>query len=302
MRKGMRKTPLLLAGVGFFLAGCAGSSLDEMNDTQPGGSAFNQALFQDYAFLARSFGPAPSDSDDDSFLGLDLFGDDNGGDPSQALVQAFADKALLAAKDNNVEPEAAPDAEAATVRARLVEALDGSRESFPVHAARAQADYDCWILNARVTAQAAASAACHNALMGDLARLERDAHPLPAYTPVAAAPIAAPPSDYTILFEFDSWTLTGEDLAVLTQAVDTARAGGQSRITIVGHTDTAGDAAYNQRLSLRRAKVAMEAMIDMGARRAAISISGAGESNLAVQTGNGVREAKNRRDVITLLP
>jgi outer membrane protein OmpA-like peptidoglycan-associated protein len=138
--------------------------------------------------------------------------------------------------------------------------------------------------------------------MGDLARLERDAHPLPAYTPVAAAPIAAPASDYTILFEFDSWTLTAEDLAVLTQAVNTARQGGQSRITIVGHTDTSGDAAYNRRLSLRRAKVAMEAMVDMGARRAAISISGAGESDLAVQTGEGVREARNRRDVITLLP
>jgi outer membrane protein OmpA-like peptidoglycan-associated protein len=299
MRKGMRRAPLLLAGLGFFLAGCATSSLDEMNNTQPSGSAFNQALFQDYAFLARSFGPAPSDSDD-SFLGLDF--SDGSSDPNQLLVQAFADKALLAAKDNNVEPEAAPDAEAAGVRARLVEALDATRESFPVHAARAQADYDCWILNASVAAQAAASAACHTSLMSDLARLERDLHPLPAYTPVAAAPIAAPTSDYTILFEFDSWTLTAEDLAVLTQAVNTARQGGQSRITIVGHTDTSGDAAYNRRLSLRRAKVAMEAMIDMGARRAAIDISGVGKSDLAVQTGDGVREAKNRRDVITLLP
>ena len=299
MHNGMRIVSLLLAGLGFLLAGCATSSLDELNNTQPGGSAFNQALFQDYAFLARSFGPPVSDSED-NFLGLDF--SDASSDPNQLLVQAFADKALLAAKDNNVMPEAAPDAEAVGVRARLIEALDATRESFPVHAARAQADYDCWILNAGVAAQAAASAACHTSLLGDLARLERDLHPLPAYTPVAAAPIAAPASDYTILFEFDSWTLTAEDLAVLTQAVDTARAGGQSRITIVGHTDTSGDDGYNRRLSLRRAKVAMEAMIDIGARRAAISISGVGQSDLAVQTGDGVREAKNRRDVITLLP
>ena len=81
-----------------------------------------------------------------------------------------------------------------------------------------------------------------------------------------------------------------------------ARAGGQSRITVVGHTDTSGDAAYNQKLSVHRANVVMEAMVDMGARRAAIQVSGVGESDLAVATEDGVKEARNRRAVIDLLP
>jgi outer membrane protein OmpA-like peptidoglycan-associated protein len=88
----------------------------------------------------------------------------------------------------------------------------------------------------------------------------------------------------------------------LQQAIATARAGGQSRITIVGHTDTSGSAAYNQRLSVRRANVVEETLVAMGARREAISVSGVGESDLAVQTGDGVKEPKNRRAVVTLVP
>ena len=76
----------------------------------------------------------------------------------------------------------------------------------------------------------------------------------------------------------------------------------KSRITVVGHTDTKGSPAYNQNLSVRRANVVAEALVDMGARRDAIQTSGVGESDLAVQTPDETREAKNRRAVIGLLP
>ena len=46
----------------------------------------------------------------------------------------------------------------------------------------------------------------------------------------------------------------------------------------------------------------VEALVKMGARRNAIHASGVGETDLAVQTGDGVKEAKNRRTVITLQP
>ncbi len=116
------------------------------------------------------------------------------------------------------------------------------------------------------------------------------------------SPAPAAPPDYTAYFNLDSWTLTAEDLAVITNAINTARAGGQSRITVVGHTDTSGSAAYNQRLSVRRANVVVEAMVDMGARRDAIQASGVGKTDLAVPTPDGVKEAKNRRSVIALIP
>jgi OOP family OmpA-OmpF porin len=118
----------------------------------------------------------------------------------------------------------------------------------------------------------------------------------------APAPAPAPSSDFTVYFDFDSWTIKAEQLKVLDSVIATARTGGQSNINIVGHTDTSGDADYNQRLSVRRANVVVEALVTMGARRAALHASGVGETDLAVQTGDGVREERNRRTVITLQP
>ena len=84
--------------------------------------------------------------------------------------------------------------------------------------------------------------------------------------------------------------------------IATARSGGQSRITVVGHTDTAGSADANQALSLKRANHIADALVDMGARREAIQTSGVGETDLAVPTPDGVKEAQNRRVVVTLVP
>ena len=89
---------------------------------------------------------------------------------------------------------------------------------------------------------------------------------------------------------------------MLTIVINTARAGGQTRINVVGHTDTSGASDYNQRLSVRRANVVVEALVNMGARRAAITASGVGEADLAVATGDNVKEAKNRRTVVNLAP
>lgn len=69
---------------------------------------------------------------------------------------------------------------------------------------------------------------------------------------------------------------------------------------MVGHTDTSGPAQYNIRLSVRRAVVVRDVLIDLGARREAVETRGVGESDLAVPTADGVREPKNRRSVITL--
>jgi outer membrane protein OmpA-like peptidoglycan-associated protein len=125
------------------------------------------------------------------------------------------------------------------------------------------------------------------------------AAPVPAPAPAPAAQIN---TAFTVYFDFDSWTLKAEQLKVLTDVINNARSGGQSNITIVGHTDTSGSADYNQKLSVKRANVVVEALVDMGARRSALHASGVGETDLAVQTGDGVKEAKNRRTVISLQP
>jgi Na+/pantothenate symporter len=83
---------------------------------------------------------------------------------------------------------------------------------------------------------------------------------------------------FTVYFDWDSWKLTAEQLKVLTDVINSARAGGQTNIIIVGHTDTSGPADYNQKLSVRRANVVVEALVDMGARRAETTAQSLGAS------------------------
>lgn len=295
LARGWKLLPVVLcAGA---LSGCISTSaLDELNGVTPQGSEFTQDLYKNYAYLARSFGDVGGTDTFDDEGAMSLEDTDSA---SAALANTYAQKAVDATKGLEVSPEQAPDENAQGIRTRLIRALDQGRDKFPADAARAQVDYDCMILNATVRSMLTAAAECGRSLQVSLAQLERDLRPAPPPVPV---PSAAATTDYTVYFDFDSWTLTGEDLTVLQNAVNTARAGGQSRITIIGHTDTSGNQGYNQHLSEHRGNFVKEALVDMGARREAIQTSGVGESDLAVATGDGVKEARNRRAVVTLLP
>jgi outer membrane protein OmpA-like peptidoglycan-associated protein len=302
--RGPRLASLTLVCAGLILAGCAG---DE--DVIASGSPFSQALFRNYTDLAAQAdaAPIPESLENDGGFFSDLVGVFTGGpdNPAAPVAEALRAKADRAAIGEEPAPEPAPaDATAQGLRARLVRAIAQGKDGFPDQAARAQADFDCWVMDSRAANLMSEAQACRTALNGSLLALENAGRPTPPRpAPVTTAPVAPPPpADYTVYFDFDSWTLTAEDLAVLTNVINTARAGGQSRITVVGHTDTSGSAAYNQNLSLHRANVVVEALVDMGARRAAIEASGVGENDLAVQTGDDVKEAKNRRAVINLQP
>jgi outer membrane protein OmpA-like peptidoglycan-associated protein len=308
----------LAALIGLALTGCA-------SDDEDAGTPFTQALAKNYADLSTQAAALPAPQEEGGFFSsLDVFGLFSGGNPNQELADAFKDKADSAASGDEPAPEPAPaDAAGQALGARLSRDLAAAKDQAPVPAARAQTDYDCWVLASAVPSAASMAGACRASLDASLAALEGGARPIapvsapipaPVPQPVQSAPIApvqapvpAPAqaqasSDFTVYFDFDSWTLTAEDLKVITDAINTARTGGQSHITVVGHTDTSGPADYNQKLSVRRANVVVEALVDMGARRAAITASGVGENDLAVQTGDDVKEEKNRRSVITLQP
>ena len=289
---------IAVVAVALALSACAGNGLlDDLDQAQATGSDFSKELYKNYAYLAHSFGDE-GDSANTSF-DSSASSDDNSSMDVGDLVTAYAQKGLDAAQGQEVLPEPAPDgnADAATMRDRLLKALDDGRGKFPADAARAQVEYDCWIMDARVSGLRDASAQCRRGLDAALSQLEHELNPAPP-----APPAPPPATDYQVYFDLNSWDLKAEQLTTLQQAIATARAGGQSRITIVGHTDTSGSALYNQRLSVKRANVVEEALVDMGARREAISVSGVGENDLAVQTGDGVKEPKNRRAVVTLVP
>ncbi|MEY4964583.1 MAG: hypothetical protein RL274_166 [Pseudomonadota bacterium] len=303
--RGSRRLPMLTAAalLAIGLAGCSTLFGDDIDEGA--GSAFTQALQVAYTDQATLAADLPAEEVESSIF--DIFSSSE--TTSDLLAQAFTAKAELAASGAEPEPEAAPNSNAATIRDRLVRAVAAGKDQFPDQAARAQVDYDCWILYGTVPGAGAASQACKTSLDSSLIRLEtaaRPAPPAPAYTPPPPAPAPlpapAPAPDFTVYFDFDSWTLKAEQLTVLTNVINSARTGGQTNINIVGHTDTSGDADYNQRLSVQRSNVVVEALVQMGARRPALHASGVGETDLAVPTEDGVREARNRRTVITLQP
>jgi hypothetical protein len=109
------------------------------------------------------------------------------------------------------------------------------------------------------------------------------------------APAPAEPGEFLIWFETNQSTLTPEGLRVVAQAAEAYKQRGAARITVNGHTDTVGSAAYNLRLSESRADTVANELIREGVPAADIITIGRGEEDLLVPTADGVAEPRNRR-------
>jgi len=72
------------------------------------------------------------------------------------------------------------------------------------------------------------------------------------------------------------------------------------QVTVIGHTDTRGDATSNIGLGLRRATVVRMRLIEAGLDASAINVTSHGEATLLVPTADDVSEARNRRVEITV--
>ena len=66
-------------------------------------------------------------------------------------------------------------------------------------------------------------------------------------------------------------------------------------IMVIGHTDTVGGLAFNDRLSLARAERLREMMIGLGIPPGRIAAAGRGKRELLVPTEDNVSEPRNRR-------
>ena len=192
-----RRFPAIVTGAaaGLLLAGCVNfSALDDLKDASPpADSPFNQALFQDYAFLAHSFG----DVGQASYTAFDQEGSiplTQSSSDVAALANNFASKALQLSSGGVIDPEPSQNLASHGLRDRLVRALDPGRDTFPRDAARAQADYDCWMMNQTVPSQGPAAAACRAALDVSLPRLEAEVHAIPQKPAAAATPAASGPA------------------------------------------------------------------------------------------------------------
>lgn len=100
----------------------------------------------------------------------------------------------------------------------------------------------------------------------------------------------------SLLFDVDSSALRPEAQNALREIAATLQERGVTSVTIVGHTDAQGDDAYNQTLSLERARSVQAYLIDtLDVSDIDIAVRGAGESEPAASNDTPEGRRQNRR-------
>ncbi len=110
---------------------------------------------------------------------------------------------------------------------------------------------------------------------------------------VSALPPA--PKVSRLYFVFGTDQLTNESAAAAQEVYADVLSRQASEVKVVGHTDTVGSDMDNNRLSLRRAETVREGLVELGVPAETIEVSGAGESELLVETPDNTDEPMNRR-------
>ncbi|XKE45551.1 OmpA family protein [Halomonas organivorans] len=106
----------------------------------------------------------------------------------------------------------------------------------------------------------------------------------------------------SVTFGFDSSELTMTARNALNDVSSVLLQYPETRVNIAGHTDSTGDAAYNQRLSERRAQSVGNYLAQSGVSSNRLYMSGYGENQPVASNETEAGRAQNRRVEITLSP
>jgi len=117
---------------------------------------------------------------------------------------------------------------------------------------------------------------------------------------VAVDALPKAPMTSTLYFLLGADELTRESKADAELIYSDLAGRGAPEVRIVGHTDTVGNSALNEILSLKRAEKVRKHLIERGVMAADIQVSGMGERDLLVKTPDNTKEPKNRRVEITV--
>jgi len=119
----------------------------------------------------------------------------------------------------------------------------------------------------------------------------------PAPAPAPPAPPVASKVTYAAdaFFDFDKSVLKPEGRAKLDDLVSKIQGISLEVIIAVGHTDSIGTDAYNQRLSVRRAEAVKAYLVSKGIERNLVYTEGKGEKQPVASNRTAEGRAKNRR-------
>lgn len=106
---------------------------------------------------------------------------------------------------------------------------------------------------------------------------------------------------YGVQFESGKSVIKPASYAILDQVVAVMERNAAYQMTISGHTDSAGSAASNQKLSEARAKACYDYLLSKGVAAARMRHQGFGESQPIADNATAAGKAKNRRVAFELL-
>ncbi len=154
---------------------------------------------------------------------------------------------------------------------------------------------------------ATAAAGCDGAIVAPKAAPAPAPAPAPAAAPApapkAAAPAPAPaPAAATkvtyaadAFFDFDKSVLKAEGKAKLDDLVGKVKGINLEVIIAVGHTDSVGTDAYNQKLSVKRADAVKAYLVSKGIEKNRVYTEGKGEKQPVADNKTSAGRSKNRR-------
>lgn len=125
------------------------------------------------------------------------------------------------------------------------------------------------------------------------------APPPQEYTPPPPPPPAPPVKRKIVLrgvnFDFDKSDIRPDARPILDEAIRVLQDEPQIDVTVEGHTDSIGSAAYNQRLSERRAQSVVNYLAKGGIARSRLDPIGFGEDDPVASNDTEEGRAQNRR-------
>jgi len=167
----------------------------------------------------------------------------------------------------------------------------------------------CW-RNAYWT-PATAAVGCDGAIVAAAPAPAAAAAPTPApaapkaapAAPAAAKPAATPPPPAATkvtyaadaFFDFDKSVLKPEGKAKLDDLIGKVKGVNLEVIIAVGHTDSVGSDAYNQKLSVRRSEAVKAYLVSKGIEKNRVYTEGKGEKQPVADNKTKEGRAKNRR-------
>jgi outer membrane protein OmpA-like peptidoglycan-associated protein len=119
--------------------------------------------------------------------------------------------------------------------------------------------------------------------------------------PPAPAPKVIDRLTIRVNFDTAKSTIRKEDVADLDKAVAFVKKYPDSKVSVVGHTDSRGSEKYNQKLSQQRADAVKKYLVDKGEKADRITATGKGEAEPIADNKTKEGQFQNRRVEVLIM-